>query len=140
MKIFYCPNYFQTFEKTYKMMDLWGVRKLGCIQFVNAFWSGTDNCRMKIEYLDTARFQVRYNTRGTFAKVTSVKSSEAMAQDVCLLPSGSTTFRAGHKEGINVVFADGHTEWFMQRSLDSVNFQATGSFDVGAWSMYPGQM
>jgi len=147
--IFYCPNYFKVFNKNSNKNIAWSVHEMGMIQFVNAFFAGDvfgtppkNLRRMKFVYKDTSKFTV-YPACAAMAKTDNCKPYEAMIQDVIMQEIkdlGTNQFKATHKDGANVIFMDGHSEYVPLRRLDSVNFRASGSWATCNWSIYPGQM
>lgn len=142
--MFYCPNYFQVFNKNGSKKAAWLASEMGIIQFVNAFYQnyGKNMTRMRFEYMDKGLRTGAWKMV-PMANVANSKSSQAMAQDVCMQENqylGTNTFKAVHKDGVNVSFTDGHTDFIRHKELDNKNFRATGNSSQGNWSMYPDQM
>lgn len=129
---FYCPNYFKKFSPTYSLEANWWVFRISYAMFVNSYWTGNANI------LPSPDFSAEKRRRD---RMTNVKSSEAMLQDIyAVSENGNTT--AAHDGGASVAFTDGRVEWVDYFKLSLVHYTPVHWYPNvrGYWLMHPDAM
>jgi prepilin-type N-terminal cleavage/methylation domain-containing protein/prepilin-type processing-associated H-X9-DG protein len=123
-EMFYCPSYLNKLT-TYTSNELWWVRTISYISFVNCWFAGTAK-----PYPD-----------GKCDSVSNVESNQAMAQDIYVVRTDFTV-GASHDGGANVLFTDGHVEWTNKNRLTENHTTGVIHWIMRTqnWKLYPNHM